>query len=61
MRLVAVRKRLKYNNVWEVNIMEERYELKEEEVNVYTGECGKIQEFCLQDCIDGSAWVSIES
>jgi len=27
--------------------MEERYELKEEEVNVYTAECGKIQEFCL--------------
>ena len=25
--------------------MEERYELKEEEVNVYTAECGKIQEF----------------
>ena len=44
-----------------VNIMEERYELKEEEVNVYTAECGKIQEFCLQDCIDGSAWLSIES
>ena len=41
--------------------MEERYELKEEEVNVYTAECGKIQEFCLQDCIDGSAWLSIES
>ena len=61
MRLVAFRKRLKYNNVWEVNIMEERYELKEEEVNVYTAECGKIQEFCLQDCIDGSAWLSIES
>ena len=39
--------------------MEERYELKEEEVNVYTAECGKIQEFCLQDCIDGSAWLSI--
>lgn len=47
--------------MWEVNIMEERYELKEEEVNVYTTECGKIQEFCLQDCIDGSAWLSIES
>ena len=43
------------------NILKERYELKEEEVNVYTAECGKIQEFCLQDCIDGSAWLSIES
>ena len=41
--------------------MEERYELKEEEVNVYTAECGKIQEICLQDSIDGSAWISIES
>lgn len=41
--------------------LETAQKAKEEEVNVYTAECGKIQEFCLQDCIDGSAWLSIES
>ena len=33
----------------------------EEEVNVYSDDCGKIQVDCLNDCIDGSAWLSIES
>lgn len=40
--------------------MEKEIELSKEEVNVYDAECGKIQAFCLQDCIDGSAWLSIE-
>ena len=41
--------------------MNEKLELTEEEVNVYSDDCGKIQVDCLNDCIDGSAWLSIES
>lgn len=40
--------------------MEEVKELNVEEVNIYSEDCGKVQSFCLQDCIDGSAWLSIE-
>ena len=40
--------------------MNEKLELTEEEVNVYSDDCGKIQVDCLNDCIDGSAWLSIE-
>ena len=43
------------------NSMNEKLELTEEEVNVYSDDCGKIQVDCLNDCIDGSAWLSIES
>lgn len=38
----------------------EQIELSVEEVNVYSTGCGNVQEACLQDCIDGSAWLSIE-
>ena len=41
--------------------MNEKLELTEEEVNVYSDDCGKIQVDCLNDRIDGSAWLSIES
>ena len=41
--------------------MNEKLELTEEEVNVYSDDCGEIQVDCLNDCIDGSAWLSIES
>ena len=34
-------------------------ELNEEEVNVY-GDCGEILAHCLNDCIGGGAWLSIE-
>lgn len=40
--------------------MNEKLGLTEEEVNVYSDDCGKIQVDCLNDCIDGSAWLSIE-
>lgn len=40
--------------------MEDVKELNVEEVNIYSEDCGKVQNFCLQDCIDGSAWLSIE-
>ena len=38
--------------------MNEKLELTED---VYSDDCGKIQVDCLNDCIDGSAWLSIES
>lgn len=37
--------------------MEERYELKEEEVNVYTGD---IKVHCMNDCPINSPWISEE-
>ena len=40
--------------------MEKETELSKEKVNIYETEYGKAQEFCLQDCIDDSVWLSIE-
>ncbi len=35
-------------------------ELQKKEVNVYEDECGEIQFHCLNDCLGGGAWLSIE-
>ena len=35
-------------------------ELAAEEINVYTDTCGEIQFPCLDDCLGGGAWLSIE-
>lgn len=39
---------------------EEQEDLTLEEVNVYEAECGEVQFPCLNDCIGGGAWLSIE-
>lgn len=45
-----------------VSIMEDlcNEELAAEEINVYTDTCGEIQFPCLDDCLGGGAWLSIE-
>lgn len=35
-------------------------ELALNEVNVYEETCGEIQSHCLNDCLGGGAWLSIE-
>ena len=35
-------------------------EMLDFEISIYTDDCGEIQFHCLNDCLGGSAWLSIE-
>ena len=39
---------------------QEARELLIAEVSIYTDDCGEIQFHCLNDCLGGGAWLSIE-
>lgn len=43
-----------------INEEKEEKRLSDVEVNIYTDDCGEIQFHCLNDCLGGSAWLSIE-